>query len=177
MNLSILELAKLIEDAYFCEGYMVVCELNNGLVVAVVSYGDDSNISVQICDEGGNTEEVIYELPEVLDNPIDWNMIAKMVKDYIKANKLKIVNTFTYNESAYSDKFNKLYMETINNLQDVVEPRKFEFCLQKLNAEGTGVLDEFQTVTEFGIDGHEAYDKVRAAYPGWKVFTWGIFEN
>ena len=55
--------------------------------------------------------------------------------------------------------------------------RKFEFCLQKLNEAGTGVIDEFQTVIEYGECGHEAYAKVREKYPDWKVFTWGEFEG
>lgn len=68
-----------------------------------------------------------------------------------------------------------------SDLSDLVikpsdDERKFEFCLQKLNEAGTGVVDEFQTVTEYGICGHEAYAKVREAYPGWKVYTWGEFK-
>lgn len=84
-------------------------------------------------------------------------------------------------------KFNSICESIISlknkdNIQEqVINPseteRKFEFCLQKLNETGTGVIDEFQTVIEYGECGHEAYAKVREAYPGWKVYTWGEFEG
>lgn len=74
--------------------------------------------------------------------------------------------------------FDKLYNETIEELNmPANDERKFEFCLQKLSEDGMRSIDEFQTVTEYGITGHEAYNKVREAYPGWRVYTWGIFND
>ena len=63
--------------------------------------------------------------------------------------------------------------QVINTSED---ERKFEFCFQKLNETKTGVTDEFQTVIEYGVCGHDAYAKVRKKYPDWKIFTWGEYQ-
>ena len=46
--------------------------------------------------------------------------------------------------------------------------RKFEFCLQMRED-----LKTFITVIEYGETGHEAYQKVLADRPHWRVFCWG----
>ena len=77
-----------------------------------------------------------------------------------------------------TNNFDKLYNETIEELNmPANDERKFEFCLQKLSDDGMRVTDEFQTVTEFGVCGQDAYNKVREVYPGWRVYTWGIFND
>lgn len=168
---SIEEMASALERASFMEGFAQVFVLKNGSVIAMSGY--EGNMTLEVCDADGNTKEVLC----VLDTENNWNSIAKLVKRYLIKHKTDIEYVQEWEdwiESASS--FDKMYNETVDSLKNENE-RKFEFCLQKLNEKGTGTVNEFKTVTEFGETGHDAYAKVREANPGWRVYTWGIFEE
>jgi hypothetical protein len=180
MEMSINEMAAALENAYFVEGYKKVFAIENGpedqRFIAIVDNGDD-DITIQVVDEDGNTLFELDKLPaDTTEEPIDWEAIATIVNDYIIGNGYEITEVISYADSSDVSSFDQLYKETIEDLSETAPLRKFEFCLQKLSDDGMKVMDEFQTVTEYGIDGQDAYNKVRETYPGWRVYTWGIFE-
>jgi hypothetical protein len=180
MKMSINEMAAALENAYFVEGYRKVFAIENGPedqgFIAIVDNGDD-DITIQVVDEDGNTQDVLYTLPaDTTEEPIDWQRVATVVNAYISWKRYTISEVISYADSSDESSFDQLYKETIEDLSETAPLRKFEFCLQKLSDDGMKVMDEFQTVTEYGIDGQDAYNKVREAYPGWRVYTWGIFE-
>ena len=178
MKMSINEMAAALENAYFVEGYRKVFAVENGpedqRFIAIVDNGD--NAEIQEVDGDGNTQDVLYTLPVNSDETIDWQRVATVVNAYISWKRYTISEVISYTDSSDGSSFDQLYKETIEDLGATASLRKFEFCLQKLSDDGMKVMDEFQTVTEYGIDGQDAYSKVREAYPGWRVYTWGIFE-
>ena len=168
---SIEEMASALEKASFMEGYTEVFVLKNGLVIAIS--GSEENMTLEVCDSEGNTKEVLC----VLGPENNWYSIAKLIKRYLTKHKTDIEYVTEWADEIESvGSFDRMYNETINSLKNENE-RKFEFCLQKLNEKGTGTVNEFKTVAEFGETGHDAYAKVRESNPGWRVYTWGIFEE
>lgn len=187
MRMTIDEIAELLDNAYLREGFQKLFYLNNDEVIAMAGY-DGDNISIQVCNDDGDTKIVLTEFNEPGDGAVNWDKPASIIKDYIEGNDLSIDHVYEWADtedeygSAFKEMFNtrrfeSLYRETVENITRPRDERKFEFCLQKLNEDNTGVLDEFQTVTEFGLCGQDAYNKVREAYPGWRVYTWGIFND
>lgn len=175
--MKIEEIASALEKAYFNEGYQKLFGLDNDLVIAVVSYGDDKNVTIQLCDENGNTHDIIYEFPaDIVKEPLNFDRIARKLNAYLRGKGFKIAYSFEWdNDESEMSEFDKFYNETVKTI--AIPKRRFEFTLQKLNENRTKSLDEFKSVVEYSETGNEAFEKVINANPGWRVYSWGEFSE